>query len=243
MHTRLETKDHIGWIILDNPPYNSLTHPVFADIDQLTAFLEAPDIKAVIIRGKGKHFCSGADPDSFQALFGDLKNLESQMTQAKKLLTLLDSARVPTVAVITGSCLGAGLEIALACHFRFCSESAMLGFPESTHNLLPGLGGTVFGSRVVKRHHLIDLLLSGRMIRGEEAYELGLVHSLGSAKEIEEMAIEHLHSLTSKHSAELIHSVMQSIYNSNHMEEHDALVEESKLFCKLAGKFAENKGR
>lgn len=241
MQLSFEIKDNLGWIFLDNPPYNSLSQPVFADKNLLTEFLSDPKLKGIIVRGKGRHFSNGADPDSFAELFANPTELEDKLNQAKKLLRIISSATLPTVAVITGSCLGAGLEIALSCHFRFAAKSAMLGFPETGHRLLPGLGGSVSGGKVISQNHLIDLILTGRMIRAEEGLGMGIVDTVGPAKEIEAMAIRYLASLTANHSIELIRTVMQSIQNSRNLPEREALIEESKLFCKLTQNLARQK--
>lgn len=234
MQLRFEIKDSLGWIILENPPHNSLTHPVFADKNQLLSFLNNPQIKGVIVRGSGRHFSSGADPETFSKLFSSPRKFEALLNQAKELLNIINSSTIPTVAVICGSCLGAGLEIAAACHFRFASESAMLGFPETSHSLLPGLGGSVTGGKLMGKNNLIDLILSGRMIRAKEGQEIGLIDSVGPTKKTEEMAMQYLSMLTANHSTDLIRTVMQSIHNSSQMSERDALLAESKLFCKLA---------
>jgi enoyl-CoA hydratase len=236
MQLRYQIDDHIGRIILDNPPRNSLTQPVFANEAQLTDFLNTPRLKGVLVLGRGRHFCDGADPGSFARLFSRNDDLEAQLQQAKKLLSILSASTVPTVAVITGSCLGAGLEIALACHFRYAAESCMLGFPETGHRLLPGLGGSVTAGRLVHRQHLIDLILSGRMIGADEGCRLGLVDTIGPARTIEEMALRYLDSLTGDRSPELIRAVMQAIHNSSSMSEQDALAAETGLFCNLASK-------
>lgn len=234
MQLRFEIQDNLGWIILDNPPHNSLKHPVFADKDHLRSFLKKSEIKGVIVRGSGRHFSSGADPETFPQLLSSPDTFEGLLNEAKELLSIISLSTVPTVAVICGSCLGAGLEIALSCHFRFAAESAMLGFPETSHSLLPGLGGSVTSGKILAKNHMIDLILSGRMIRADEAKEIGLVDNIGAKKEVEKMAIQYLQMLTENHSPELIRAVMQSIHNSSQMSEPEALAAESKLFCKLA---------
>ncbi len=238
MQLRFEIKNSLGWIILENPPHNSLTHPVFADQDQLRSFLSKPELKGAIFRGSGRHFSSGADPETFPQLFSSPDELEGLLKQAKELLNIISLSTIPTVAVICGSCLGAGLEIALSCHFRFAAESGLLGFPESDHSLLPGLGGSVIGGKLVAKRHLIDLILSSRMIRGDEAQEIGLVDYVGPTKKIENMAVEYLNMLTENHSGKLIRTVLQSIHNSSQLSEADALAAESKLFCNLAQNLA-----
>ena len=136
-------------------------------------------------------------------------------------------------ALIFGSCLGGGLELALCCHFRFAAQNAMFGFPESDHGLMPGMGGTILAREFIGEGHLIDLLLSGRMIRAEEAMEMGLVDTVASPKTIEEKLVNFLEGLTRRHSPKLIRSVMRSIHNGRRLPTGEALALETKLFCEL----------
>lgn len=197
-------------------------------------FIENPDLAHVIIRGEGKHFCSGADIGSLKELAREPQILQKALDQGKELLEVISNATIPVAALILGSCLGGGLELALSCHFRFASNNAMFGFPESELGLMPGLGGTLLSKDLIPRHHLIDLVLSGRMIRGEEAKAMGIVHTVCPTKQVEKELVTFLTQLTEKHPPRLIRSVMQSIHNSRRLSTSKALTEESRLFCELA---------
>ena len=217
-----------------NPPTNALIHPVFADKEELRSFFEDRELKAVILCGEGRHFCSGADPERFTDVFRDARALLEALGKAKELLQIISFAPIPVAAVISGSCLGGGLEIALACHFRFAAKTAMFGFPECGHSLMPGMGGTILPSHLIPRRHLIDLVLSGRMIGAAEALQIGLVDFVGTGKKIKEEAVHFLESLTVSHPPKLIRAVMCSIHNSRRMPTEEALTEETRLFCELA---------
>jgi enoyl-CoA hydratase len=234
MQFRYQKTGPIGRITMVNPPTNALTHPFFADKEELRSFFEDHDLKAVILRGQGRHFCSGADPESFTDSFRDTQNLKDALHSAKELLQLISFAPIPVAAVISGSCLGGGLEIALACHFRFAATTAMFGFPECGHSLMPGMGGTVFPQQMIPRRHLIDLILSGRMIGAEEALQTGLVDFVSPGKKVGEEAARYLESLTGSHPPKVIRAVMRSIHNGRRMPMDEALAEETRLFCELA---------
>jgi enoyl-CoA hydratase len=233
----------VGQITMVNPPTNALTDPCFADEVELRTFFEDHNLKAVILRGQGRHFCSGATPEALAEAVCKPEGLPDSLHNAKELLQQISFAPVPVAAVITGSCLGGGLEIALACHFRFAAATAMFGFPECGHALMPGMGGTVFSQQIVSRRHLIDLLLSGRMIGAQEALQMGLVDFVSPAKEIEKEAVRYLEFLTASHPPKLIRSVMRSIHNSRRMPAKEALAEETRLFCELAQDVAAEKSR
>ena len=223
-----------GWITIDNPPYNNLVHPVFGDREELIEFLNDPELKWVIIKGSGRHFCAGAAVGKLSELAQQPQALQQALDLGKELLTIISQAPIPVAALILGSCLGGGLEIALHCHFRFAGHNAMLGFPESDHGLMPGMGGTLLGRELLATGQLIDLILSGRLIRAEEAQEIGLVETIGPAKSIEEKLVGFLDRLTARHSAKLIRAVMTSIHNGRKLPIKEALREETRLFCQLA---------
>jgi enoyl-CoA hydratase/carnithine racemase len=225
--------DAIGTITLSNPPYNTLTHPVFTVPDELDAFLRTPALKGVIVRGAGRHFCGGADFSALAEQARDIRGLGRALDTGKMLLDALTYGPVPVVAAIRGSCLGAGLEIALACHFRVAAGSAMIGFPESEHGLMPGLGGTLTQS-VVSRPSLMRLVLTAEMVRGEEALERGLVDRCITTSEVESRARLLLDSLVGRRSAEQVHAIMSSIANGVRMPRAEAIRRETELFCSLA---------
>ena len=233
MKVEYRTDGSLGWIILSNPPYNNLIHPVFADWTELTEFLASPDLKAVIIKGEGRHFCGGADLDILQAQMENPDVIADAINQGKSLLKAMAFAPIPLLAMVKGSCLGGGLEIALACHFRFASENAMFGFPEAENALMPAFGGSVFTNNVVPRQSLIDLMLSGRMVRSNEALAIGLIDRVLPTSKLETAAAEFLGSLTDKRSPTLIRSVMESIHNGKRLSMDEALRRETELFCRV----------
>lgn len=232
---RYETEGAIGVITLAGPGYNVLQDPEFADLDELRRFFETPHLKAAIIRGEGRHFSAGADPETLKEQVGARGYpLREKLQTGKTLIDEISYAPIPTLALIRGSCLGAGLEIALACHFRFAAKNALLGFPEVELRLMPGLGGTVIAPRVMPFPRAADLILSGRLIRAEEAVEMGLVDQIGGASEITKMAEDYLDRLTRGRSTELIHAVMEAIHNSRRLDRKDAFQRETELFAHLA---------
>lgn len=100
------------------------------------------DVRAVVLRGEGEHFCSGLDRSLLAALAaggGDLESGEGEAWQ-RALLAVEDCPR-PTVAVIQGACIGGGVELALACDFRIAAEDAHFSLMEMRYAFLPDLGG------------------------------------------------------------------------------------------------------
>lgn len=234
MNVTYSTDGSLGTITLSAPPQNRLCHPVFADITELSTFLATPEIKAVTIRGEGSHFCAGADVGTLRDQARDPEQLASWLAHGKTLLQAISGATVPVLALLRGSCLGAGLEIALACHFRYASESAVLGFPETELGLMPGFGGTSAAPSLISRGAVVELILSGRMVRAPEAFDLGLVDRVLPTREIEAEAVSFLRSLTDSRPAALIRAAMESIRNGQRLPREEALRRETELFAELA---------
>ena len=101
------------------------------------------------------------------------------------------NAKVPTVAAIHGTCLGGGLELSLACHFRICTthKSTQLGLPEVQLGILPGGGGTQRLPRLIGIAQALDLILTGKKVDGKKALKLGLVDDLVPENQLLEKAI------------------------------------------------------
>lgn len=233
MEVSYHVEEYVGFITLTAPPYNVLNDPEFENADRLCAFFEREEIKAVIIQGAGRHFCAGADLSGLRKQSHSVE-FEKRMNRGKQLCRIITGAPVPTAAVIRGSCLGAGLEIALSCCFRFASANAILGFPETEHGVIPGFGGTLISGSIVDRSTLVELVLSGRMIRGEEAKSLGVVHECGTTAGIEQQARDFLKMLVENRDPKVIRSVMESINNGERLEKQAALRRETELFVTLA---------
>jgi len=226
--------DTIGFIEISNPPDNSLSDPIFEDETRLSTFLDSPELKAVLVRGRGRHFCNGADLDSLKSQIRSNPDFASRLDKGKRLLDLFSNATIPVLACITGGCLGAGLELALSCHFRFASTNAMLGFPEASLRLMPGFGGTQTSLASVTRSRLIDLIVSSRLINGEEAHSIGLVDACSPTQTVEKDSLEFLASLVQDRPQALIRCIMCSIRNSHALPRHEAMRRESEMFVDLA---------
>jgi enoyl-CoA hydratase len=224
-------ENSIGGIVLSNPPLNCLPAPEFERPDVLGAFLARPELKGIVVAGEGRHFCAGADGEKLTEMSRDPETLGQNLRKGKALLDLIRFATVPVVAAVRGSCLGGGLELALACHFRFAATSAMFGFPESEKGLLPGLGGTVDAQETVSARRVTELAVSGRMYGAEEARDMGLVDECFEPAAVEGEARRFLERLTEGRSPGLIRKILESIHNARRLPLGEALARETELFC------------
>ncbi|MFC6671478.1 enoyl-CoA hydratase-related protein [Marinobacterium aestuariivivens] len=163
--------DDICVIRVDNPPVNALSQALRAAL--LNAFSAAdadPDVRAVVLLCEGRTFIAGADIREF--------GKPPQPPLLPDLVNRVEASTKPSVAVIHGSALGGGLELALGCHYRIARPDARLGLPEVRLGLLPGAGGTQRLPRLVGVPVALDMIVSGEALDAPQACRTGLVDSL-----------------------------------------------------------------
>ncbi|WP_293128566.1 fatty acid oxidation complex subunit alpha FadJ, partial [Moritella sp.] len=156
------------------------------------------DIKAnadlqglVIISGKKDSFVAGADVTMIDAC-ETAADAEKLSLEGHRVMGELEALNIPVVAAIHGPCLGGGLELALACHIRVCTESTktVLGVPEVMLGLLPGSGGTQRLPRLIGVAKSLDLMLTGKQVRGKQALKMGLVDEVVPETVLLEVAVK-----------------------------------------------------
>jgi 2-(1,2-epoxy-1,2-dihydrophenyl)acetyl-CoA isomerase len=150
--------------------------------------------RVLILIGAGKAFCSGGDVRSMENLRDE--DVKSYIQQGKRVVTLLRSLPIPTVASIHGVAAGAGFSLALACDLRIASRSARLGATFSRLGLHPDWGGAYFLTRLAGRGVASDLVLSGRLVDAEEAARLGLVNWVVSEEDLPRFTLEKARELS-----------------------------------------------
>jgi 3-hydroxyacyl-CoA dehydrogenase len=163
--------EHIGFICIENPPVNALSHSVRSGLSAaVRAFSEARDVQAIIVIGKGQTFPAGADIREFG------RPIEPPALNAVNLT--IEACCKPVIAAIHGTALGGGLEIALACHFRVALASARLGLPEVKLGVIPGAGGTQRLPRLIGIEQALRAIATSRILDATEALQLGLVDAV-----------------------------------------------------------------
>lgn len=229
-----EFVDSIGVITLGSQPQNQIHSPDFVDLPTFQSWVGDPLVRGLVICGEGRHFSSGADLDELKRLSSDYATLRSKMQQGNNVLSYLQNLPIPTVAAISGACFGAGLEIALACHIRICTGSAMIAFPESAINLIPGLGGTVRLIRTAGVATALQMLLGGEPLDAQTALNAGIVSQVIEEKNVSAYCIEYLKKLVFNKPPQIIKAVVECVNNAVRLPESEALAREVELFCELA---------
>ncbi len=182
----------IVWLDQQDEKINKVSREFADEIDVLFQQLEADsEVKAAVIISKKKDWIAGADIEMFQQVKqkGDFIDFTRKGHQS---LNRLEASKKPVIAAVHGACLGAGTEIALACHGRIVSDDASTHFalPEVMLGLLPGGGGTQRLPRLIGIQKALDMLLTGKKIYAHKAKSIGLADKITTKESLLNGAIE-----------------------------------------------------
>jgi enoyl-CoA hydratase len=163
----------VGLIQLNRPKVlNALNSKVMTELGQALAELDANDaVRCVVIHGSERVFSAGADIDEMKSATPVemlRKNWIAQWDRLRKMTK-------PTIAAVSGYCLGGGCELAMACDIIIASESAQFGQPEINIGVFPGAGGTQRLPRAIGKSRAMELILTGKFMGAKEAEARGLV--------------------------------------------------------------------
>ena len=169
-----DSRDGIGFITISRPDVrNAMNQQVLEELrGALDELREDNSVGVVVFTGAGdKAFVAGAD-------IGELKErtmVDGLAARLQRLYDEIEGFEKPTVAALNGFALGGGCELAMACDVRIASENAKLGLPETGLSIIPAAGGTQRLARLVGKGRAIEMILTGRIIEADEAYNIGLV--------------------------------------------------------------------
>lgn len=181
----LEVKNGIGYITINRPEaLNALSSQVLTDLNEVLDQVEkSEEIRVVIVTGAGeKAFVAGADIKEMD-LMSPIQAFE-YMTFANDTFTRLSDLRQPTISVLNGYALGGGMELALSTDIRIGFEKTVVGFPEVGLGIIPGFAGTQRMSRLIGTSRAKELIFTARTVKGQEAYDLGILNKLVPAEEL-----------------------------------------------------------
>lgn len=174
-------EQNIAWLAIDVPgeKMNTLQAAFAQEMQEVFATLEAQktSLKGMVIHSlKPDNFIAGADVRMLNAC-QSASEAQALAKQGQEMFQTLSDLPFPVVAAIHGPCLGGGLELVLACHYRVCSDADItrLGLPEVQLGLLPGSGGTQRLPRLIGLLPSLDLILTGKQLRAKKAKQLGVI--------------------------------------------------------------------
>ena len=197
----MRADDGILIVTIDVPgsPVNTLSPALAGEFEKVFARVNDDSLiqGIVLISGKPDGFIAGADIEQFPEL-KTAADAERIARLGQDLLNRLEKSRVPSVAAIHGACLGGGLELALACQYRICTDhpKTTLALPEVQLGLIPGMGGTQRLPKRVGLQAALDMILTGRSVRSKRALQTGLVDEMVHPAILQEVAIDRARALS-----------------------------------------------
>jgi len=185
----VEIKGGTAILTMNNPPVNQLSAPFVKEMrDAITEAFQDQEVGAVILTGIGKNFIAGADITEIKGVT-DKDLLFSQVMERHRFMNAIEDGPKPVIAAINGACLGGGLEIAMACHYRIASQGAQVGQPEVKIGLIPGSGGTQRLPRLVGLPDALTMIMAGDGIPAEEGMHKGCIDEVVSKEGLLEKSL------------------------------------------------------
>lgn len=224
-----EQKGMVGIITINREKaLNALNSSVLDELDKILDEVNLDETRCLILTGAGqKSFVAGAD-------IGEMSNLTSAEGEAfgKKgndVFRKLETFPIPVIAAINGFALGGGCEIAMSCDIRICSDNAVFGQPEVGLGITPGFGGTQRLARLVSPGMAKQLIYTGRNIKADEAYRIGLVNAVHTQEELLPAA-EKMASIIAGNAPIAVRKCKKAIDDGLQVDMDQAIVIEEKAF-------------
>jgi enoyl-CoA hydratase/carnithine racemase len=196
-------------------------------IEHLDALPHHPDVRAILLTGAGPAFCAGGDLHAMQersGMFaGDPVELRTRYSRGLQAITRrLDHLELPIIAAINGPAIGAGLDLALMCDIRVASDAATFGSTFASVGLIPGDGGAYLLTRAVGFSRAVELILTARIFRADEALRIGAIHHAVPADQVLPLANQLAHSIAAL-PAPAVRMAKVALYRTYHHDIESAL--------------------
>jgi enoyl-CoA hydratase/carnithine racemase len=222
---RVERRDRV--VILENqdPPRNRMTFEYMDELERaVIALRDDREARAVVITAAGdEHFSVGMDLKQLMSGAQERGGFEAVLDQRLRVLSLIENLDKPVIVTMFGYCLGGGLELPLACHFRLAAtEGARIGLPEMDLGTVPAWGGTARLTRTVGRANALDMILRAKKIDGPTARAIGLVHELHPVADLKAKAVELAEELAAQPPI-AVAGVLRAVVGAEHLPLDDAL--------------------
>ena len=181
---KYDEEDNIGILYINKPQtLNALNSLLLDELDQMLFSIDTNKIRALIITGEGeKSFVAGADISEMSEYTKDLA--QSFSKRGNYIFRKLETFPIPVISAINGFALGGGLELALSCDIRICSENAIFGQPEVSLGITPGFGGTQRLPRIIGVGMAKQLIYTAKNIKADDALKIGLVNAIYPQNEL-----------------------------------------------------------
>ncbi|QDI92385.1 enoyl-CoA hydratase [Salicibibacter halophilus] len=240
-YVNVTTESFVTTVEIDHPPANTLSPDSVNELRGVFKTLSNdPDTRAIVLTGAGRFFVAGADIKKFTDAFDDAPKAEAIAKAGQDLCDEIEQSKKPVIAAINGAALGGGLEIAMACHYRFAAEEAVLGLPELKLGLIPSFGGTQRLRRYLGAATAMEYILTSKNMKADEAAELGLIQRVVPGESIRQDAYAFAEQLIEGKSMTSIERAVEVIMKGVDGSTEDSLELErqffGELFCSDDGK-------
>jgi enoyl-CoA hydratase/carnithine racemase len=234
---RYEVQDRIATVTLNRPErLNAWTDVMAEEVYQATHVASADEnVRVIVLTGAGKAFCAGGDITGFKSdnprqLIDKLPRPYdfSRRPDYQSRTAYFPSLAKPIIAMLNGATAGIGLVHALFCDMRFAAEDAVITTAFSRIGLASEYGMAWILNRVVGHANAIDLLLSGRKVKGLEAQRLGLVNQCPPREALEEVTFDYARELAEKVSPRSLRVMKQQLWELPFQTLHEALITDSE---------------
>jgi enoyl-CoA hydratase/carnithine racemase len=201
------------------------------------------NVRAIVIRGAGEeHFSVGMDLKQLPKGIARMGSVEAVFDQRLRVLAAIENLSKPVIAVLYGYCLGGGLELPLACHFRMAAaEGAKIGLPELDLGSVPAWGGSARLARCIGRDQALDMILRVKKISGPEALRIGLVSEVWPLAELFQRAQDLAHELAAM-PAVAVAGVLRSVVGAGEKSLAEGIAEERRAVLATMGTSDQREG-
>ena len=228
MNVSLTRTGNCALLTLNRPEaLNALSFQIISDIgaaiDQVASWT---DVRALLVTGAGdKSFCAGADIKELRHRRLIDQKRGAELGQA--VFAKLDTLPIASVALVNGYAFGGGSELALACTFRLASPKAVFGLPEIKLGLIPGYGGTQRLPRLIGEGRALEIIMTGRNVKADEAERIGLVNAVADG-DLLEAGLEFAGRFT-RYSLPVLEFVRRAVQRAHDLPLHEGLRVEADL--------------
>ena len=188
----LERRGPVAIISINDAPYNRMTLEFMDRLESVIDDISTDNaIRSIVFTSEGEqNFSVGMNLKQMRDGIAAKGSIDGVFDQRWRVLDKIERMGKPSIVTLFGYCLGGGLELPLACHFRLAAdEGPQIGLPEMDLGTVPAWGGLARLPRCVGRDHALDMILRGKKISGPEALRIGLVNEVWPIAELKERAI------------------------------------------------------
>ena len=232
-----ERRGPVGVVSIDDAPFNRMSFAFMDTLESLVAEIATDEsVRAVLLTAAGdQNFSVGMNLKELAPSLGDPAKLDEVLDQRLRVLSAIENMDKPWIATLFGNCLGGGLELPLACHFRLAAEEgASIGLPEFHLGTVPAWGGSARLVRRIGRDRALDMILRAKTVSGPEALSLGLVTEVWPNVELKQRALKLAEQLAAQPRTAM-RMMLRALVTSDERTLDESLRDERAAFHATAG--------